>query len=75
MKFPSFIQRTTVPTRRQLQRLSSAARSPIYSHMGETISGCSTIRAYQQESRFIQELIDRCDDYSNCINLIWSTGK
>ncbi|XP_052070017.1 multidrug resistance-associated protein 1-like [Mytilus californianus] len=70
-----YIQQTTVPTRRQLQRLSSAARSPIYSHMGETISGCSTIRAYQQESRFIQELINRCDDYSNCINLIWSTGK
>ncbi|XP_071131058.1 multidrug resistance-associated protein 1-like [Mytilus edulis] len=70
-----YIQRTTVPTRRQLQRLSSASRSPIYSHIGETISGCSTIRAYQQESRFIQELIDRCDDYSNCTNLIWSTGK
>jgi hypothetical protein len=56
-------------TSRQLRRLESAARSPIYSHFGETISGCLTIRAYQQQKRFIGESADRCDEV-NTIHLL-----
>ncbi|KAG0053278.1 hypothetical protein BGZ83_001378 [Gryganskiella cystojenkinii] len=47
---------------RELKRLDSAARSPMYAHFGETLGGLVTIRAYQDADRFaIQatKLLDR----------------
>ncbi|KAF9416233.1 hypothetical protein BGZ94_010270 [Podila epigama] len=37
---------------RELKRLDSAARSPMYAHFGETLSGLVTIRAYDDANRF-----------------------
>ena len=41
-----FVQGIYVKTARQLKRLESTARSPIYSLFSETLSGMSTIRAF-----------------------------
>lgn len=50
-----FLQRFYVCTSRQVKRIESVTRSPIYSHFAETINGAMTIRAFGVQQRFISE--------------------
>nr|XP_019944660.1 PREDICTED: canalicular multispecific organic anion transporter 1 [Paralichthys olivaceus] len=49
------IQRFYLNSSRQLRRLDSVSRSPIYSHFGETVMGLSVIRAYGHQERFLKK--------------------
>ncbi|CAK6444659.1 unnamed protein product [Pipistrellus nathusii] len=48
-----FVQRFYVASSRQLKRLESVSRSPVYSHFNETLLGVSVIRAFGEQERFI----------------------
>ena len=46
---------------RQLRRLTSISKSPIFSHMGETVTGAQSIRAYGMQSKFVSMLENKID--------------
>lgn len=55
-------QRYFIKTSRELQRLDSISRSPVYAMLSETLDGLATIRAYRAENRFAvrnQYLLDK----------------
>nr|KAG5688633.1 hypothetical protein BaRGS_017487 [Batillaria attramentaria] len=55
------VQKFYVPGSRQLRRLESTSRSPIYSHFSETINGAVCIRAFGACERFVDESARRVD--------------
>ncbi|CAF0941211.1 unnamed protein product [Brachionus calyciflorus] len=57
-----FVQRYYVAAMRQLRRLNSVSKSPIFSHFGETLTGVSTIRAYNSQGRFVKQMEDKIDE-------------
>nr|QST14985.1 ABCC1-1 protein [Diaphanosoma celebensis] len=61
-----WIQHVYVATSRQLKRLESVSRSPIYSHFSESLTGAPVIRAYGAQKRFIAESERRVDVNQIC---------
>ena len=57
-----FVQRYYLESSRELKRLDSVSRSPIFAHFQETLGGAATIRAYRQTKRFEQESRWRMDE-------------
>lgn len=49
------VQRYYLRTSRELKRLDSVSKSPIYAHFQESLGGLTTIRAYRQQDRFARE--------------------
>jgi ABC-type multidrug transport system fused ATPase/permease subunit len=49
------IQHFYLPSSRELKRIESTTRSPIFAHFQETLGGISTVRAYKQQTRFLRE--------------------
>ena len=60
------IQRIYIRTSRQLKRLETVSRSPIYSHFTETLNGASVIRSFNKEKLFIAEAEKKVDENQVC---------
>nr|KAJ3413496.1 hypothetical protein HK105_002059 [Polyrhizophydium stewartii] len=48
-----FVQLVFRNTSRELKRLDSITRSPLYASIGETLNGIATVRAYREQERFV----------------------
>uniref|UniRef100_A0A2N9IYU1 ABC-type xenobiotic transporter n=1 Tax=Fagus sylvatica TaxID=28930 RepID=A0A2N9IYU1_FAGSY len=57
-------QQYYIPTARELARLAGIERAPILHHFAESLSGAATIRAFDQEDRFIDGNISLVDNHS-----------
>lgn len=62
-------------TSRELKRLDSVSKSPVYQHFGETLVGVSTIRAYGDERRFIRENLKRIDTNNRPFFFMWVSNR
>ena len=60
---------------RDLKRLESVQRSPIYQQFGETLTGAVTIRAYGDESRFTRDNQLRVDTHNRPFIYLWATNR
>ncbi|KAF9191139.1 hypothetical protein BGZ51_007720 [Haplosporangium sp. Z 767] len=56
-----WLQRYFLATSREIRRLDSVSRSPVFAHFQETLGGISTIRAYRRQDRFIKGNEHRLD--------------
>ena len=60
---------------RDLKRLESVQRSPIYQQFGETLTGAVTIRAYGDEKRFTRDNQLRVDTHNRPFIYLWATNR
>lgn len=58
------MQQYYLPSARELSRLVGLCKAPVIQHFAETISGTSTIRSFDQVSRFQQTNMKLMDGYS-----------
>ncbi|PWN50944.1 P-loop containing nucleoside triphosphate hydrolase protein [Violaceomyces palustris] len=64
-----------VRTGRDLQRLESVTRSPIFQSFSELLSGIVTVRAFGAQERFKETLLHRLDRTQSCWNLFWMSNR
>ncbi|KAF9143708.1 hypothetical protein BGX30_014957 [Mortierella sp. GBA39] len=69
-----FVMSYYIAASRAFKRIESVARSPMYQHFSETLSGVSTIRVVGCSQRFIDENASRSDDSSNA-HFVWAMGN
>ncbi|RMZ80548.1 hypothetical protein DV737_g2910, partial [Chaetothyriales sp. CBS 132003] len=60
---------------RDLKRIEAIQRSPLFQHFGETLTGVVTIRAYGDESRFLQESHLRVNTHNRPFIYLWATNR
>jgi ABC-type multidrug transport system fused ATPase/permease subunit len=60
---------------RDLKRLESVQRSPLYQQFGETLNGVVTIRAYGDTQRFIFDNHRRIDSYNRPHIYLWASNR
>ncbi|XP_060187166.1 ABC transporter C family member 3-like isoform X2 [Lycium barbarum] len=59
-----WLEQYYIPSARELARLNGTCKAPVIQHFAETISGSSTIRSFDQESRFQDASMKLIDNYS-----------
>lgn len=62
-------------TSRDLRRLDSVSRSPLYSIYGETISGVAILRAFGASSKFLREMLRCVDMNTNPYYWMWGVNR
>ena len=70
-----FLARFYLSSSRDLKRLESVQRSPLFQQFGETLSGVTTIRAYGDERRFVRDNLARINAQIRPFIFLWGTNR
>ncbi|KAL4079580.1 hypothetical protein J3A83DRAFT_4368342 [Scleroderma citrinum] len=62
-------------TARDMRRLDSVTRSPLYSIYGETVAGVTILRAFGASSKFLRDMIRCVDTNSNPYYWMWGVNR
>ncbi|RDB27902.1 ATP-dependent bile acid permease [Hypsizygus marmoreus] len=62
-------------TSRDMRRLDSVTRSPLYSIYGETIAGVTILRAFGASSKFLRDMLCCVDTNSNPFYWMWGVNR
>lgn len=60
---------------RDLKRLESVQRSPVYQQFGETLAGITTIRAYGDQRRFIRDNLSKINASNRPFFYLWACNR
>ncbi|KAL4244437.1 ATP-binding cassette transporter C [Abortiporus biennis] len=60
---------------RDMRRLDSVTRSPLYSLYGETIAGVAVIRAFGASTKFLRNMLRRVDTNTNPYYWMWGVNR
>lgn len=70
-----FVGKFYIRSSRDLKRIESVQRSPLFQQFGETLSGITTIRAYGDERRFIRDNMLRINTHSRPFIYLWAANR
>uniref|UniRef100_A0A671UQZ6 ATP binding cassette subfamily C member 4 (PEL blood group) n=1 Tax=Sparus aurata TaxID=8175 RepID=A0A671UQZ6_SPAAU len=70
-----FLRCYFLQTSRDIKRLESTTRSPVFSHLSSSLQGLSTIRAFKAQQRFQQMFDDYQDLHSEAWFLFLTTSR
>jgi ABC-type multidrug transport system fused ATPase/permease subunit len=62
-------------TSRDMRRLDSVSRSPLYSIYGETIAGVPVLRAFGASSKLLRDMLSFVDTNSNPYYWMWGVNR
>ncbi|WWC90401.1 uncharacterized protein L201_005336 [Kwoniella dendrophila CBS 6074] len=64
-----------VTTNREIKRIDSVTRSPIFISFSEVLVGMSTIRSYGDSARFMRKLFHEIDQNTRCFWYLWQINR
>jgi len=64
-----------VRTNREIKRIDSVTRSPLFVSFSEALVGMSTIRSYGDSARFMRKLITELDTNTKCFYYMWQGNR
>jgi ATP-binding cassette subfamily C (CFTR/MRP) protein 4 len=64
------IRRYYIRTAREIQRLDSITKSPVFSHIDTMFDGLVTIRAFKLEDKFLKQFVGKVHDSVSCRFLV-----
>ena len=60
---------------REVKRLESNAKSPIFEQFGSALTGVSTIRAFSKQDTYIERMFRKIDDHSTTFWHLWAFNR